>query len=102
MRPMSRQCRATSWHRIDSRHNDRNLVKPTGRRNTECDRGLREAVTCLAVVAPSGGATFFAGVLPEGRSRELIARILGISETNDFAFLERIGGECAGAVTPLP
>ena len=45
---------------------------------------------------------FFSGVLPEGRSRELIARILGISETNDFALLERIGGECAGAVTLLP
>lgn len=45
---------------------------------------------------------FFAGVLPEGRSRELIARILGVSETNDFALLERIGGECAGAVTLLP
>ena len=45
---------------------------------------------------------FFSGVLPEGRSRELIARILGISETNDFALLERIGGECAGAVMLLP
>lgn len=45
---------------------------------------------------------FFSGILPEGRSREMIARILGISETNDFALLERIGGECAGAVTLLP
>lgn len=45
---------------------------------------------------------FFSGVLPEGRCRGLIARILGISETNDFAVLERIGGECAGAVTLLP
>ena len=45
---------------------------------------------------------FFSGVLPEGRSRELISRILGVSETNDFALLERIGGECAGAVRLLP
>ena len=45
---------------------------------------------------------FFGGVLPEGRSRELISRVLGISETNDFALLERIGGECAGAVSLLP
>ena len=45
---------------------------------------------------------FFGGVLPEGRSRELISRILGVSETNDFALLERIGGECAGAVSLLP
>ena len=45
---------------------------------------------------------FFSGVLPEGRSRQLISRILGVSETNDFALLERIGGECAGAVRLLP
>ena len=45
---------------------------------------------------------FFSGVLPEGRSREMIGRILGVSETNDFVLLERIGGECAGAVTLLP
>lgn len=48
------------------------------------------------------GMPFFSGVLPEGRSRELISRNLGVSETNDFALLERIGGECAGAVTLLP
>ena len=45
---------------------------------------------------------FFSGVLPEGRSRELVARVLGVSERNDFALLERIGGECAGAVRLLP
>lgn len=45
---------------------------------------------------------FFAGILPEERPREKIAEILGISNTNDFAMLERIGGECAGAVSLLP
>jgi serine/threonine-protein kinase HipA len=45
---------------------------------------------------------YFAGVLPEERKREIIARNLGISERNDYAMLERIGGECAGAVTFLP
>ncbi len=45
---------------------------------------------------------FFAGVLPEEGPRAIIARILGISEGNDFAMLERIGGECAGAVSVLP
>lgn len=45
---------------------------------------------------------FFSGVLPEDRVREVVARILGISSRNDFAMLERIGGECAGAVTFLP
>src|SRR5215467_12957752 len=42
---------------------------------------------------------FFAGILPEGDKREKIARNLGISPRNDFALLEQIGGECAGAVT---
>lgn len=44
---------------------------------------------------------FFAGVLPEGKVRRLIARLLGISAENDFALLSAIGGECAGAVTFL-
>jgi serine/threonine-protein kinase HipA len=45
---------------------------------------------------------FFAGILPEGATREIIARNLGISARNDYAMLERIGGECAGAVTFIP
>jgi serine/threonine-protein kinase HipA len=45
---------------------------------------------------------FFAGILPDEGPREQIAAILGVSERNDFAMLERIGGECAGAVTLLP
>ncbi|MDR1146799.1 MAG: HipA N-terminal domain-containing protein [Verrucomicrobiales bacterium] len=42
---------------------------------------------------------FFSGILPEEGIRRLIARNLGISPRNDFAMLEQIGGECAGAVT---
>jgi serine/threonine-protein kinase HipA len=45
---------------------------------------------------------FFAGILPEEGPRNAIARILGISQSNDFAMLERIGGECAGAVSLIP
>ncbi len=45
---------------------------------------------------------FFGGLLPEEISRKVVARILGISDKNDFAMLEQIGGECAGAVTFLP
>lgn len=44
---------------------------------------------------------FFAGLLPEGRMRRLIAQQLQVSGQNDFALLDRIGGECAGAVTFL-
>ena len=45
---------------------------------------------------------FFEGLLPEEYNRRLISRILGISAQNDFAMLEKIGGECAGALTFLP
>jgi len=45
---------------------------------------------------------FFGGILPEAGNRKVIARILHISEKNDFAMLERLGGECAGALTFLP
>ncbi len=44
---------------------------------------------------------FFAGLLPEGQMRRLIAQQLQISGQNDFALLDHIGGECAGAVTFL-
>ena len=44
-------------------------------------------------------AEFFAGILPEESKRELVAKNLGISKTNDFIMIERIGGECAGAIT---
>ena len=42
---------------------------------------------------------FFAGLLPEGQMRRLIAQQFQVSNQNDFALLNHIGGECAGAVT---
>ena len=45
---------------------------------------------------------FFAGLLPEEANRKGVARVFGVSERNDFALLERIGAECAGAVSVLP
>ena len=47
-------------------------------------------------------AGFFGGILPEAGQRDIVARNLGISAKNDFAMLEQIGGECAGAVTFMP
>jgi serine/threonine-protein kinase HipA len=44
----------------------------------------------------------FGGLLPEGASREAIARRLGISDENDHSLLEEIGGDCAGAISVLP
>lgn len=45
---------------------------------------------------------FFAGLLPEQEKRDQVARALGVSARNDFALLDSIGGECAGAVTFVP
>src|SRR3972149_9161817 len=45
---------------------------------------------------------FFGGILPEESKREIVAKNLGISARNDYAMLEQIGGECAGAVTFVP
>ena len=44
---------------------------------------------------------FFAGLLPEGGKRRQIAKTLQVSMQNDYALLESLGGECAGAVTLL-
>ncbi|RCS59225.1 type II toxin-antitoxin system HipA family toxin [Parvibium lacunae] len=44
---------------------------------------------------------FFAGLLPEGQMRRLLAQQFQVSGQNDFALLDRIGGECAGAVSLL-
>ncbi len=45
---------------------------------------------------------FFEGILPEENQRKIIARNLGISANNDFSMLEKIGGECAGALSFMP
>jgi serine/threonine-protein kinase HipA len=45
---------------------------------------------------------FFSNLLPEQEIKRVIAQRLRISENNDFAMLNRIGGECAGAVSMLP
>ncbi len=42
---------------------------------------------------------FFANLLPEGTVRLALCKKLGISPDNDFALLEAIGGDCAGALS---
>ena len=44
---------------------------------------------------------YFAGLLPEGQLRRLIAQHFQVSGQNDFALLDHLGGDCAGAVTLL-
>ena len=45
---------------------------------------------------------YFAGLLPEGALRRLVAQHCQVSSSHDFALLDALGGECAGAVTLLP
>lgn len=45
---------------------------------------------------------FFGGLLPEGGQRDAAAGALGVSRANDFALLDRLGGEVAGALCLLP
>lgn len=45
---------------------------------------------------------FFGGLLPEENQRRVAAQVLGISPANDFAFLDRLGGDVAGALQFLP
>ena len=45
---------------------------------------------------------FFSGLLPEEGQRDAVARLLGVSRGNDFALLDRLGGDVAGAIQLLP
>ncbi len=45
---------------------------------------------------------FFGGLLPEESQRDRVAQALGVSRGNDFALLDRLGGDVAGALQLLP
>ena len=45
---------------------------------------------------------FFGGLLPEEGQRDAVARALGVSGANDFALLDRLGGDVAGAIQLVP
>ncbi len=42
--------------------------------------------------------SFFAGLLPEEGQRDAAASALGLSRNNDFALLDALGGDVAGAL----
>jgi serine/threonine-protein kinase HipA len=44
---------------------------------------------------------FFGGLLPEEGQRDAAAQALGVSRANDFALLDRLGGDVAGALQLL-
>jgi serine/threonine-protein kinase HipA len=50
----------------------------------------------------AAAAAFFGGLLPEGEPRRQLARLLGVSEGNDYSILAMIAGDTAGAITLLP
>jgi serine/threonine-protein kinase HipA len=50
----------------------------------------------------AAAAAFFGGLLPEGEPRRHLARLLGVSEGNDYSMLAMIAGDTAGAITLLP
>ncbi len=45
---------------------------------------------------------FFGGLLPEEGQRDGAAQALGVSRANDFALLDHLGGDVAGALQILP
>ena len=51
--------------------------------------------------AEASATAFFAGLLPEEQIRQRVAASLGLSEGNDFALLQALGGDCAGAIRIL-
>jgi serine/threonine-protein kinase HipA len=53
----------------------------------------------LAPFSPRYSYAFFSNLIPEGNLRQKIANELGISEDNDFALLDAIGGDVAGAIS---
>ena len=51
---------------------------------------------------PNDVKIFFCNLLPEEELRKRLSKQYGISENNHFGLLEKIGGECAGALSILP
>jgi serine/threonine-protein kinase HipA len=83
-------------------------VDGTGRFSFEYDAGWAALPESFAISQSlpleagrheeGAGHAFFANLLPDGHVRQLVARRLGLSESNDFALLDALGGECAGAL----
>src|ERR1700729_4353696 len=66
------------------------------------DETLAESLPLEGRFAAAAAAAFFGGLLPEGEPRRQLARLLGVSEGNDYSMLAMIAGDTAGAITLLP
>lgn len=60
---------------------------------------ISHSMPLAKVVYVDAAQTFFSNLLPEAKIRKLLAIRLGVSEENDFSFLEAIGEDCAGALS---
>jgi serine/threonine-protein kinase HipA len=60
---------------------------------------LSQSLPLDGTFARDAASAFFGGLLPEGAQREFLIRLLGISRGNDFALLEALGGDTAGAIS---
>lgn len=60
---------------------------------------ISQSLPLRTELSPQAVHAFFAGLLPEGHPRRLLARRLGVSEHNDFAVLAALGGDCPGAIS---
>ncbi len=63
---------------------------------------LSQSLPLDGTFGPLAAAAFFGGLLPEGTPRELLARRLGVSPSNDFGMLAAVGGDTAGAISLQP
>lgn len=60
---------------------------------------ISHALPKQAAAHPHAGClAVFGGLLPEGEGRATIARKFGISDSNTYALLHELGGDCAGAL----
>jgi len=73
---------------------DNNWLSHSQRQPLSCSLPLQANAFTDAQSRP-----FFAGLLPEGELRKMLARQFQVSDANYFGLLNEIGGECAGAVT---
>ena len=69
----------------------------------------RDGAALVRLAAQAGGAvksprmpSFFAGLLPNESQRDAAAQALCASSANDFALLDRLAGDVAGALQLLP
>lgn len=62
---------------------------------------LSQSLPLSGDFGPEQATAFFGGLLPEGVPRKVLARQLGFSPENEFAVLEALGGDTAGAVSLL-